>query len=146
MSSKIPPEIQERVRLRANYLCEYCHTSEQWQYVLFQMEHVFPQVAGGDDKLENLALACFPCNRRKSDKRFAPDPQTGEDAALFNPREDRWSEHFIWSADSLCIIPMTPVGRATECLLRLNRERVKEIRAEDIKVRRHPPEGDPIRP
>ena len=144
MSHKIPADIQEQVRLRAGFLCEYCHTAERWQYVLFQMEHVLPQAAGGTDRLENLALACFHCNRRKSDKQTAPDPQTREEVPLFNPRQQQWSEHFIWSSDGLQIIPLTAVGRATEQLLRLNRERTLQIRAQDIVVKRHPPEGDPI--
>jgi 5-methylcytosine-specific restriction endonuclease McrA len=46
-------------------LCEYCHASEAWQYVEFTMEHLVPIAAGGETALDNLALACFSCNRRK---------------------------------------------------------------------------------
>ncbi len=35
----IPKDIQNQVRQRANFLCEYCHASEQWQYVAFTIEH-----------------------------------------------------------------------------------------------------------
>lgn len=144
MPHNIPADIQFLVRQRAGYLCEYCHADERWQYVPFQMEHVLPQPAGGTDTLDNLALACFHCNRRKSDKRTAPDPQTDEEMSLFNPRVHRWAEHFIWSADGLRIIPLTVIGRVTEQLLCLNRERVLRLRAADIVVSRHPPEDDPI--
>ena len=141
MPRKIAPALQAQVRVRAGYLCEYCHTNERWQYVLFTMEHVS---AGGADTLENLALACFHCNRRKSDKSVAVDPLTKQEVPLFNPRQHFWAEHFNWSADGLRIVPLTATGRATMELLELNRERILRIRQADIAVERHPPGADPI--
>lgn len=70
--------------------------------------------------------------------------QTGQDVPLFNPRQDKWSDHFIWSADGLHIIPLTAIGRATVELLDLNRERVLRIRAADVSINRHPPASDPV--
>ena len=32
MPRKLPVAVQEHVRHRANYLCEYCHTNELWQH------------------------------------------------------------------------------------------------------------------
>lgn len=144
MPRKIPPAIQTLVRLRAGFLCEYCHTNERWQYVRFTMEHVTPVTAEGADDSNNLALACFHCNRRKSNKQSFLDPETGQNAALFHPREHIWSEHFIWSSDGLRIQALTAIGRATVAALELNRERVIRIRAADVSVDRHPPKGDPI--
>jgi len=141
---KIPTEIQERVRQRARYLCEYCHTLELWQYVRFTIDHVIPLAQGGSHDPDNLALACFHCNRSKSAKRTGVDPESGEEVPLFNPRQHVWSEHFIWSADGRLIIGLTPIGRATVQALELNRERVTYIRAVDAEVGRHPPPGDPI--
>jgi hypothetical protein len=143
---KIPEDLQNQVRQRANYLCEYCHASEQWQYVAFTIDHVIPLALSGADILNNLALACFHCNRKKSGKTTAIDPQSGTEVPLFNPRQHSWSEHFIWSADGLLIIGLTPIGRATVATLVLNRERVINIRAADKAVGRHPPGGDPIQP
>lgn len=142
---KLPREIQLLVRQRAGHLCEYCHTAELWQYVQFTIDHVTPIYRGGEDNPDNLTLACFHCNRRKSDKLTAADPETGDEVALFDPRRDRWRDHFIWSADTLTIIGLTPVWRATVVLLALNRERVKYIRAADRGTGRHPPAGDPVR-
>jgi 5-methylcytosine-specific restriction endonuclease McrA len=48
--SKIPEIIQAQIRQRANYLCEYCHASEQWQYVRFTVDHVIPLAQGGVDR------------------------------------------------------------------------------------------------
>lgn len=137
-------ELQEQVRQRANYFCEYCHASERWQYVRFTMDHVVPIIAGGSEALENLALACFHCNRRKSNKQNSVDPETGATIALFNPRLQLWAEHFIWSADGLLIIPQTATARATISLLELNRPRILEIRRADVEVGRHPPITDPV--
>ncbi len=139
---KIPTDIQEQVRQRARHLCEYCHSAEQWQYVRFTVDHVVPLIRDGRDTLDNLALACFHCNRRKSDRLTALDRDSGEDVPLFNPRQHVWSEHFTWSADGRFIIGLTPTGRATVEALGLNRERATHIRAADVIVGRHPPPGD----
>lgn len=123
-------------------LCEYCHTDETWQYVPFTLDHVMPLSLGGTTAVENLALACFHCNRRKSNAIRAMDPTTRQEVPLFNPRADTWREHFAWSDDGLEIIPLTAPGRATLHALELNRERVKRIREADVAVGRHPPAGD----
>ncbi|MHC5822012.1 MAG: HNH endonuclease [Nostoc sp.] len=144
-SRKISDSLQQQVRYRAAELCEYCHASEKWQYVLFTVDHVIPLSQNGKDAIDNLALACFHCNRRKSAKITAIDPESGSEFPLFNPRKNLWSEHFIWSADQLKIIGLTPTGKATIAALDLNRERIVNIRAADKAVNRHPPQGDPIR-
>jgi HNH endonuclease len=142
--SIISESVQAQVRQRAVYLCEYCHASEQWQYVRFTVDHVMPLSLGGVDDLENLALACFHCNRRKTNRLTAIDPQSNEETPLFNPRQQVWHEHFILSADGLLILALTTVGRATIATLALNRERVINIREADKAVGRHPPAEDPI--
>jgi hypothetical protein len=134
------------VRDRARALCEYCHTAEQWQYVPFTVDHIVPLAQGGTIILENLALACFHYNRRKSIQITAQDPQSGEVVPLFNPRQLVWSDHCVWSGDGLLLLGLTPIGRATITALALNRERVVAIRAADIAVRRHPPPGDTLEP
>lgn len=142
-SRNLSQSIKAQVRLRAQGLCEYCHAAEEWQYVDFTVDHILPQSKGGDDSLNNLALACFHCNRRKSNQLMATDPQTGQEAPLFNPRQEAWAKHFIWSADRTQILGLTALGRATIEALRLNRERILNLRAADAEVGRHPPEGDP---
>jgi hypothetical protein len=135
---KIPPFIQIKVRKRAKYLCEYCHADERWQFVLFTIDHILPTSEGGKDSLENLALACFHCNRYKSNQQLFGDIQ------IFNPRRMSWNEHFIWSKDTLRILPKTEIGKATIELLQFNRERLLVIRADDFKINRHPPKDDEI--
>ena len=55
-----------------------------------------------------------------------------------------WLTHFLWSADSLQIIPLTETGRVTVELLELNRLRILQIRQDDVLVNRHPPINDLI--
>lgn len=135
---------QNQVRLRASFLCEYCHASEKWQYTLFNVDHVIPVSKNGSNSIDNLALACFHCNRQKSNKLRVIDDNSGTQVPLFNPRTNSWKEHFIWSADTLRIIGLTSIGRATVAQLSLNRERIINIRAADKEVGRHPPADDPI--
>jgi HNH endonuclease len=142
--NKIPESIQQQVRERANYLCEFCHANEKWQYVRFTVDHVMPFSLGGSDKFDNLTLACFHCNRRKTNRLSAIDPQSQTEVTLFNPRQDNWQEHFIWSMDGLSIVGISTIGRATVAGLHLNRERVIPIRAADREIGRHPPIDDPI--
>ena len=114
-----------------------------WQYVPFKVDHITPTSLGEKTELENLALACFHCNRCKSNVVKAIDPETIK-VGLFHTRKDTWSEHFIWSKDGLFIVALTAMGRATLIKLELNRERVIYIRTEDVLIGRHPPEGDPM--
>lgn len=86
----------------------------------------------------------FYCNRRKSNRSDSLDPQTGIAVALFDPRRDRWSDHFIWARESISLIGLTPKGRSTIALLDLNRSRILAIRAADREINRHPPATDPI--
>jgi hypothetical protein len=102
-----------------------------------------PISLGGTDSLDNLALACFHCNRRKTNRLTAITP-SGEEVPLFNPRCDRWSDHFVWSADGLQVVGLTTIGQATIAALALNRERIINIRLADQAVRRHPPTDDPV--
>ena len=104
--------MRDQVRQQANELCEYCHASEQWQYVRFTVDHIVPLAQNGQETLDNLALACFHCNRRKADKTTAIDPQSGAEVPLFNPRQSTWSEHFIWSADRLLCIALSGKRRS----------------------------------
>jgi 5-methylcytosine-specific restriction endonuclease McrA len=42
LGGKIRSATRQAVRQRAAELCEYCHTSERWQYVPFTIDHVIP--------------------------------------------------------------------------------------------------------
>ncbi|PSB32803.1 HNH endonuclease [Stenomitos frigidus] len=46
------------------------------------LDHVKPKSRGGSDSLENLRLACFPCNNSRGNSLFPPQrlfsPKTGQ--------------------------------------------------------------------
>ena len=84
----------------------------------FQVEHIISEKHGGPTTFENLAFACVFCNRYKGSDIASISPTTGELVKLFNPRVDRWSEHFSISGGLL--VPRTQIGEVTVRLLQLN--------------------------
>jgi hypothetical protein len=84
-------------------------------------DHIVPVQHGGESTLENLALACMRCNRYKGPNIGSYDPVDGQLVALFNPRVQKWSEHFALEGGR--IAPLTAVGRVTVKILNLNEER-----------------------
>lgn len=75
---------QQKVRDRAKYLCEYCHSPERSSSVMFTIDHLIPQSIDGSDELDNLALACRRCNERRYNFTTAIDPQTQEEVAVYH--------------------------------------------------------------
>ncbi|MEC4812294.1 MAG: HNH endonuclease [Scytonema sp. PMC 1069.18] len=144
----IDDSTKESVRRRANYLCEYCHSPERICTTRFTVDHIIPKSLDGSDDVENLALACRRCNERRYNFVAGIDPETQTIVPLFNPRQQVWSEHFIWSANGRTIIGVTPVGRSTCKRLDLNDERYPEddsirvARGFWVKAGLHPPDDD----
>jgi hypothetical protein len=114
---------------RANHRCEYCRLAQSAAaFLTFHVEHIRARQHGGEDDTANLALACPYCNRFKGPNLSAIDPQTARLAPLFNPRVHSWEEHFTW--EGAAIVGLTPVGRATVGLLKMNEQTRLEMRAE----------------
>jgi HNH endonuclease len=139
---------RKRIRQRAQFLCEYCHSSEEASASLFTFDHLLPQSLGGDDTENNLGLACHRCNGRRYNFTDGIDPDTQIVVALFNPRQNEWFEHFAWSTDGQKILGLTPIGRATINRLDMNDERhddgsIQRARRLWIRGGWHPPTGDP---
>ncbi|WP_439625129.1 HNH endonuclease [Gemmata sp.] len=120
-------ETVRQVAARAGNRCEYCRMHQSLQGATFHTEHISPQSAGGSDAPENLALACPGCNLAKSNRVAATDPEAGGTVPLFNPRTQRWRDHFTWDANRR-VIGLTAIGRATVDALDLNRPRRLTIR------------------
>ena len=114
-------QTRRQVRQRANHRCEYCgRHQDPSPLARLQIEHILPKKHGGTDVLENLALACVDCNLKKSSDLAGLDPATGLLVRLFDPRTQRWSDHFRW--DGVFIVGLTDVGRTTLRVLDLNSE------------------------
>jgi len=130
--------VRQEVKLRARYLCEYCHCPEYFSPDPFEIDHIFPLAAGGTSQPDNLSLACSGCNGYKSDYFVAIDPGTGQLSPLYNPRTDDWAEHFRWDAEFTYIIGISAIGRATVDKIKVNRESIVNLRRVLVKVGEHP--------
>lgn len=131
--------LKNNVVERAEGSCEYCRSQARFATQAFSIEHIIPQSKGGDNSLDNLALACQGCNNHKYNKTEAKDPVTGEIAPLYNPRKHKWSDHFNWNEDFTLIIGITKIGRVTVETLQLNREGLINLRRVLYMASEHPP-------
>lgn len=124
--ARISAALRREVRQRARECCEYCLLTESQAFFPHEPDHLIAKKHGGRTVSENLALACFDCNRFKGSDITSVDHITGELTALFNPRIQRWSEHF--RLDKGRIVPLTVIGRVTEKVLQLNLPARVEVR------------------
>ena len=124
----ISASLRRQVRARAQEYCEYCQCPEAFSLDTFTVDHIQPVATGGATTLGNLACACNNCNTRKLDATLVTDPERRTQVQLFNPRTDDWRQHFSWSEDTLRIVPLSAIGRATEARLQLNRQGAINVR------------------
>lgn len=135
--SRIPPALRQMVIERAAGRCEYCLYPQDMSFLTFEVEHIVAEKHGGATSLDNLALACPYCNRFKGTDLGSLDPVTGQLTPFFNPRSQRWTEHF--RINGAWIEPLTPEGRVTARILQLNHsDRILE-RDRLIRTGRYPP-------
>src|SRR6266540_5938983 len=99
---------EERLLAEAGHRCGYCHSSQRIMGVRLILDHLTPRARGGTDEEETLWPSCQPCNGFKQARVEAPDPLSGQLVPLFNPRRQRWSEHFTWADDGRWIEGQTP--------------------------------------
>jgi hypothetical protein len=114
----IPAAVRRLVRERSGDRCEYCLIPEAVTFAPHWIDHIVAEKHGGKSDADNLANSCVVCNQSKGSDLASIDPETGEIAALFHPRRDRWSDHFRLVGGR--IEPLTAVGRVTVRLLQLN--------------------------
>ena len=125
MASDISSALRAQVAQRANHCCEYCLIHEDDAAFSHQVDHVVSRKHGGASSIENLAYACVLCNRYKGSDVASIDELTGEPIRLYDPRHSPWTKHF--RLNSAIMEPLTPQGKATIQILRLNSaERVAE--------------------
>jgi len=120
MATSIPERLRRQVRERAAGRCEYCLIHEEDMYYPHEPDHIIAAKHGGATSLENLALACFSCNRFKGSDLASIDPTSRRVVTLFHPRMQRWQRHF--HLNGALIEAMTASGRATVALLHFNDE------------------------
>lgn len=73
---------------------------------------------GGITVPENLAYACFHCNRHKGTELGSLSLRTGKLVRFFNPRSDYWTQHFC--VNEARIETLTETGEVTSRMLEFN--------------------------
>ena len=128
------PEVRLAVRLRARNACEYCLLPTIGR---FEVDHIIPAKSWADyaagrlhgvrpsverialNHVVNFAWACPFCNLSKGQEL---QRRIGRRLyRLFDPRVDRWSDHFRFVHGYLFIVGITSIGMATELALGFNR-------------------------
>ena len=108
---------RQLVRTRAAGRCEYCRSYQDDEpFARFQTEHVVARQHGGSDDESNLALACPHCNLHKGPNLAGLDPFDDTLTPLFNPRTQRWEDHFARRGP--LIMGQSAVGRTTFSVVR----------------------------
>jgi hypothetical protein len=109
VSVYIPDELRARILEADGNRCAYCQTSEVNSGIPLSIDHIQPQSEGG------------------------------ETVALFNPRTQRWKDHFEWGADGARMYGLIATGRATVIALQVNRPVVVAARSRWVSGGWHPP-------
>lgn len=118
----IPLPLRREVRERARNRCEYCSIHEDDTQFGCEVDHILSEKHGGLTTSENLALACFFCNRNKgSDIGSIRDSDDPTLIRFFNPRMDLWEIHFEQDSQAH-IVGKTDVGRVTVRIFGFNAE------------------------
>lgn len=129
--SAIATNLRIEVVERARFCCEYCLLPDNASFYPHEIDHIVAVKHGGLTVSQNLAYACWRCNRHKGTDLASFDRETMQIVLLFHPRHDYWGEHFRW--DHGRIQGISPIGRATAELLQFNRpdwirERIRSAR------------------
>ena len=121
---------------RAGNCCEYCRLSQNDNFLPFEIDHIIAEKHEGKTTADNLCLSCPRCNVFKGSDIASIDRQSGTLTFFFNPRTQNWADHF--RLDKGTIEPLTPEGRVTVKLLRINQ--APEVECHFIQSD-HPPSG-----
>jgi hypothetical protein len=137
----IPRKLRQQVITAARSRCEYCRAPQDLTFATFHIDHIIPKSALGKTIFNNLCFSCQFCNLFKKGRARARDPETGRQVRLFNPRRDRWEEHFRWGEEGTEVIGLTAQGRATIGALQMNNAIALTARRLWVVSGVHPPEA-----
>ncbi len=135
----IPSELRRLLEKRDQNRCVYCLTTEENCGLRMHVDHIIPDIAGGQTILDNLCLACFSCNVHKGANQTGFDSLTEEVVSLFHPLRQKWQHHFAWDESKTKIVGLTPCGRATIDALQMNNSVVVKARCRWVSAGWHPP-------
>ncbi|MBC7912155.1 MAG: HNH endonuclease [Pyrinomonadaceae bacterium] len=138
MSRWVSAQLRQTVTIRADFLCEYCLVAEENTFYGCEVDHIISVKHGGSSEVDNLAYACAICNRYKGSDIGSIFWATGEFSRFFNPRTDRWAEHF--QLEQEFIKPLTIIGEVTARILEFNDSARLHEREEMIRFGKYPNE------
>lgn len=118
--SVVPESVRRAVRKRADERCEYCLKPDVVSTVPYHVDHIRSLKHGGGSEPENLAWACFDCNICKGSDIGSFDDMTEQFVPFFNPRIQRWEDHF--EADHAHIKGRTAIDRVTAAIFQFNHQ------------------------
>lgn len=115
----IPVILRRQITEAADNCCEYCRVPRAVAFASYHIDHIISEKQGGATVFGNLALACRLCNLSKGSSIAAWHEYQEILIRLFNPRRDRWQQHFVFRANGY-IAPLTEIGHATVKVLDMN--------------------------
>jgi hypothetical protein len=135
----VSADLRRQLVARAGGMCEYCLMAEEDTFYGCEVDHVISEKHGGPTEAENLAYACVFCNRAKGTDIGSVVPGGNVFVRFFNPRTDRWADHFVLVGSR--IEGKTDIGVVTARILEFNNgERILE-RETLAAVNRYPSPG-----
>jgi hypothetical protein len=138
MARWISAELRQTIADRAKSLCEYCLIAEEDTFYGCEVDHIISLKHGGSSESGNLAYACALCNRAKGSD-VGSISASGKFTRFFNPRTDRWAEHF--RLEQATISPLTEIGEVTARILDVNDSARLHEREEMIRFGKYPSEA-----
>jgi len=121
----ITAELRRRVATRADALCEYCLIAEEDTFYGCEVDHIISEKHGGPTQADNLSHACVFCNQAKGSDVGSIHWESGQFVRFFNPRTDRWADHFVLAGSR--VEGVTAIGAVTARILGFNSgERIQE--------------------
>lgn len=140
---RVSDALRRQIRADAGRRCGYSQSPAVLVGMPLRIDHLVPVAAGGLTARDNLWPACRSCNEYKGDRTRAEDTVTREVVTLFNPRVQRWHDHFVWSPDGITVVGITPCDRVTISVLHLHNDCVVASRRFWREAGWWPPVGDP---
>jgi hypothetical protein len=112
------------------------YSTKKTTFCLSRLIIIISEKHRGETIERNLCLSCPNCNGYKGSNIGSIDLETQLLTSLFNPRQHLWAEHF--RLNGAIIEPLTPEGRVTVFILRLNKPEIVEEREGLIFLGRYP--------
>ena len=111
-------ELRRQVVARAEGICEYCLIAEEDTFFGCEVDHIISEKHGGPTQEDNLGYACVFCNQAKGSDVGSIHWESGQFVRFFNPRTDRWADHFVLAGNR--IEGVTAIGAVTARILGFN--------------------------